>query len=57
MIKIGTLLVQETWFLQKSEKVVKEVAEAVERVHSFLKEVALEMALEHKPQETKFSPD
>lgn len=52
MIKIGTLLVQETWFLQKSEKVVKEVAEAVERVHSFLKEVALEMALEHKPQET-----
>lgn len=38
--------------MQKSEKVVKEVAEAVERVHSFLKEVTLEMALEHKPQET-----
>lgn len=31
---------------------VKEVAEAVERVHSFIKEVALESALEHKPQET-----
>lgn len=52
MIKIGKFLFQETWFLQKSEKVIKAVAEVVERVHSFLKEVALELALEHKPQKT-----
>lgn len=45
-------LAEGTWCLQKSEKVMKEVAEAVERVHRFLKEVALEFALEHKPQET-----
>lgn len=37
--------------MQKSEKVVTKVTEAVERVHSFLREVALELALENKSQE------